>query len=110
MGPQTLVPPPRRTEMRRTLLFAGGMALAAAVPCDYTAPVERPLQSSAVNQTANPPLAKILDQARGEKVEVALQPAGAGQPAALTGTVVGVEAQRQRAGKDAVVDVSVLNL
>src|SRR3954454_13737340 len=82
----------------------------AAVSYDSNAPLERTLQSFAVNLTANPPLARILDQARGEKVEVALASAGAGQPAALTGTVVGVEAQRQQAGKDAVVDVSVLNL
>src|SRR5207302_7822180 len=45
-----------------------------------------------------------------EKVEVALLSAGAGQPATLTGTVVGVESQRQPAGKGATVDVSVLNL
>src|SRR3989440_4356252 len=82
----------------------------AAVSYDSNAPLERTLQSFAVNLTANPPLAKILDQARGEKVEVALASAGAGQPATLTGTVVGVEAQRQPAGKDGAVDVSVLNL
>src|SRR3954454_19316530 len=82
----------------------------AAVSYDSNAPLERTLQSFAVNLTANPPLAKILDQARGEKVEVALASAGAGQPATLTGAVVGVEAQKQPAGKDAVVDVSVLNL
>src|SRR4051794_34350812 len=82
----------------------------AAVSYDSNAPLERTLQSFAVNLTANPALAKILDQARGEKVEVALSAAGAGQPATLTGTVVGVETQKQAAGKDAAVDVSVLNL
>src|SRR5947209_14758204 len=82
----------------------------AAVSYDSNAPLERTLQSFAINLAANPPLARILDQARGEKVEVALSAAGAGQPATLTGTVVGVETQRQKAGKDAAVDVSVLNL
>src|SRR3954470_1894803 len=82
----------------------------AAVSYDSNAPLERTLQSFAVNLTANPPLAKILDQARGEKVEVALASAGAGQPATLTGTVGGVETQKQAAGKDGAVDVSVLNL
>src|SRR3954469_21752719 len=52
----------------------------AAVSYDSNAPLERTLQSFAVNLTANPPLARILDQARGEKVEVALSAAGAGQP------------------------------
>src|SRR5947209_883312 len=82
----------------------------AAVSYDSNAPLERTLQSFAVNLTANPPLARILDQARGEKVEVALASAAAGQPAALTSTVVGVETQKQAAGKDAAVDVSVINL
>src|SRR4029077_1260100 len=63
-----------------------------------------------INLTSNPSLARILDQARGEKVEVALASAGAGQPASLTGTVVGVELQKPPAGKEAVVDVAVLNL
>src|SRR3954454_5277069 len=82
----------------------------AAVSYDSNAPLERTLQSFAINLTRNPSLAQVLDQARGEKVEVALLSAGAGQPATLTGTVVGVEAQKQKAGKDAVVEVAVLNL
>jgi hypothetical protein len=82
----------------------------AAVSYDSSAPLERTLQSFAINLTRNPSLAMILDQSRGEKVEVALSAAGTGQPATLTGTVVGVENPKQKAGKDAVVDVAVLNL
>src|SRR5205823_10608444 len=44
-----------------------------AVSYDSNVPVERTLQSFAVNLTGNPSFAQILTQARGEKVEVVLQ-------------------------------------
>src|SRR5262249_11484347 len=81
----------------------------SAVSYDSSAPLERTLKSFAVDLTRNPGFGQILNQARGEKVEVALLAAGAGQPAALTGTVVGVEAKRQAVGKEAV-EQEVLNL
>src|SRR5258707_14119256 len=46
---------------------------------------------------------------RGEKVEVTLQQA-ATQPGTLTGTVVGVEKQKQAAGKDGVIEIDLVNL
>jgi hypothetical protein len=72
-------------------------------------PVERTLQSFAVNLTGNPTFSAILNQARGEKVEVVLQQANATQPGTLTGSVVGVEKKKIAVGKD-VVDVECLNL
>jgi hypothetical protein len=80
-----------------------------AVSYDSNAPVERTLQSFALNLQGNPPLAALLNQARGEKVEVVLLPA-AGQPGNLAGSIVGVERQKQPAGKDGTVEVDVLNL
>src|SRR5262249_47987765 len=81
----------------------------SAVSYDSSAPLERTLKSFAVDLRRNPGFGQILNQARGEKVEVALLAAGAGQPAALTGTVVGVETKRQAVGKEAV-EQEVLNL
>jgi hypothetical protein len=82
----------------------------AAVSYDSNAPVERTLKSFAINLNGNPSFAAILNQARGEKVEVALNQAGANQPANLSGTVLGVEKQRVQVGKEGVVEVEVLNL
>src|SRR5262249_12652669 len=45
----------------------------AAVSYDSHDPIDKTLKSFAVNLTTNPSLAQILDQARGEKVEVVLQ-------------------------------------
>src|SRR5438067_2843925 len=75
-----------------------------AVSYDSNVPVERTLQSFAVNLAANPTFSAILNQARGEKVEVTLQQANATQPGTLTGSIVGVENKKITAGKD-VVDV-----
>ncbi len=82
----------------------------AAVSYDSNAPVERTLKSFAVNLNGNPSFAAILNQARGEKIEVVLQQTNAAQPGTLTGTIVGLEAQKQTVSKDAVAEVEVLNL
>src|SRR5262249_3286869 len=79
----------------------------SAVSYDSNAPVERTLRSFAVDLTRNPSLAELLNQARGEKVEVALAQGGAA--ATLSGTIVGVESQRQQVGKEPV-ESRVLNL
>jgi hypothetical protein len=81
-----------------------------AVSYDSQAPIERTLKSFAVDLTANPTLDNILNQARGERVEVVpLNAAGAG--GTLAGTVVGVEKQKVPAGngKDTI-ETAVLNL
>jgi hypothetical protein len=51
----------------------------AAVSYDANAPAERALQSFAVNLHGNPSFARILDQARGEPVEVVPRQANAAQ-------------------------------
>src|SRR4051794_20543625 len=89
-----------------TLQDLGG-GLVSAVAYDSHDPVERTLKSFSVDLTGNPTQAQLLDQARGEKVEVVTgQPGAAGT---LTGTVVGVEHQKQ-AVKDGVIETAFLNL
>jgi hypothetical protein len=56
-----------------------------AVGYDSRDPVERTLRSFAIDLANNPGLAQILDQARGEKVELG------GTTASTTGSIVGVE-------------------
>ena len=80
----------------------------STVSYDSNAPVERTLKSFAINLTGNPNLGQILDQARGEKVEVVLQQ-GNNQPGTLTGTVIGIENQQVAAG-NTTVNLQLLNL
>src|SRR5271166_1663261 len=81
----------------------------ATVSYDSNAPVERTLKSFAINQTNNPSFGAILNQARGEKVEVVLQQTNATQPGTLSGTVVGIEKQKVAVAKETQ-DVEILNL
>jgi hypothetical protein len=82
----------------------------SAVSYDSNAPVEKTLKSFAIDLAANPGFGAILNQARGEKVEVVLNQTNATQPASMTGSVVGVEKQKLPAGKDAAVEVELLNM
>jgi hypothetical protein len=81
----------------------------SAVGYDSQDPVDKTLGSFFINLAGNPTYAQILHQARGEKVEVVLQ-TGSSTSGTVTGTILGVEKQKQAAGKDAVVEVDVLNL
>jgi hypothetical protein len=81
----------------------------SAVSYDSNAPVEKTLQSFAVNLSANPTIGQVLNQARGEKVEVVLQQSNVAQPGTMTGAVMGVENQKAAVGKDAV-EVEQLNM
>src|SRR6516225_3687279 len=71
----------------------------SAVSYDSQAPIDKTLQSFAVNLTGNPGFGAILGQARGEKVEVTLQQGNAAQPGNVTGAIIGVERQKQPVGK-----------
>src|SRR5207248_9227848 len=83
--------------------------LVTAVNYDSHDPVERTLKSFAVDLTGHPNLMGLLEQARGEKVEILLQQSAAQQSGTLAGTVVGVEAQKQ-AGKEGPEQAAFLNM
>src|SRR5436853_4074753 len=87
--------------------FGGGRI--AAVSYDSREPISRTLSSFAINLNDNPTFAGILSQARGERIEVTVQPTAANQPGKLVGTVVGIEHQKVATGKDAI-DAEVLNM
>jgi hypothetical protein len=82
----------------------------STVSYDSNAPVERTLKSFAINLTGNPSFSGILSQARGEKVEVVMQQGNATQPGTISGTVIGVEKQKQTVGGKDTVEVELLNL
>src|SRR4051812_15761660 len=91
-----------------TLQDMGGGRV-AAVSYDSREPLARTLSSFAVNLDGNPSLANILDQTRGQPVEVTAVPTAGNQPGRLQGKIVGIEHQKVSTGKDAV-DAAVLNL
>jgi hypothetical protein len=83
-----------------------------SVTYDSRDPVEKTLKSFALDLTNNPSIGQLLDQARGERVEVVSfgEPGHAGRPVTLTGSVVGVQRQTRPVGKDQVITIEQLNL
>jgi hypothetical protein len=76
----------------------------SAVSYDSHDPVDKTLKSFALDLTGNPGFGQLLGQARGEMIDVEWQ----GQT--LKGKLVGVERQKQPAGKDTLVEVELLNI
>ena len=66
-------------------------------------PLEKRLSSFAIDLNGNPRLAALLEQIRGERVEVEA-------PNKITGTIIGLEIRKQEIAKDRIVDLDVLNL
>lgn len=81
----------------------------STVTYDNRDPVEKTLKSFAIDLTSNPSLGQLLQQVRGEQVEITLAPEK-GVTAAVTGSVVGVEKQKKPAGQNQTVEVEMLNL
>ncbi len=70
-------------------------------------PITKTLRTFAIDLTTNPTLGQLLSQVRGEKVEI-------NAPSAITGTIVGVETQKQvrstPGGGEETIDVELLTL
>jgi hypothetical protein len=82
----------------------------SAVSYESRDPIDKTLRSFAINLTQNPGYGQILNQARGERVEVSLQASNNAQPGTLTGTIIGVEPKEDAVTKDKIVHVEMLNL
>src|SRR4029450_5691040 len=88
-----------------------GTGRVPAVSYDSREPISRTLSSFAINLDGNPTFAGIVQQARGERVDVVLNPGAVNQPGKLSGVIVGVEKQKVAASNGpATVDVEILNM
>jgi hypothetical protein len=88
-----------------------------SVPFRYDSqePIEKTLKSFAIDLSTNPSHGQILNQMRGQKVEITLQtnnPALNGLPGSLTGTIVGMETAHRphHPTAPAVAEMELLNL
>jgi hypothetical protein len=78
----------------------------STVSYDSSDPLEKTLRSFALDLTYNPSFGQLLNQARGEKIEVVLQQSNNSQPGTMTGVIVGMESRK---GKDNT-EIELLNL
>jgi hypothetical protein len=84
----------------------------STVTYDNRDPIDKTLKSFAINLTNNPSLGDLLDQVRGERIELISygEHGREGQPVSLTGVIVGVQKEKKPVGKDQVVETERLNL
>jgi hypothetical protein len=97
-------------DLLKSLVLQDAQGRVGTVSYDSQDPVDKILRSFALDLNNNPSFAQILNQARGEKIEITYHEKKDGPPAKLTGVIVGMEVQRRPAGKDQVVEVEILNL
>src|SRR5436305_4639001 len=96
-------------DLIKSMVLQDEKGVVSAVSYDSLDPVDRTLKSFAVNLTNNPTFGAILTQMRGEKVEVVLQQTVANQPGTISGSVMGIEHQKQPS-KDGAVETEVLTM
>src|SRR5579859_2974134 len=96
-------------DLIKSMVLQDERGVISAVSCDSLDPVDRTLKSFAVNLTNNPTFGAILTQMRGEKVEVVLQQTAANQPGTISGSIMGIEHQKQPS-KDGAVETEVLTM
>jgi hypothetical protein len=76
--------------LKSLVLQDAGGGKVTSVTYDNQDPIEKTLQSFALDLTYNPTFGELLNQARGEKIEVTLQTPGS-SAGSLTGIIVGME-------------------
>jgi hypothetical protein len=79
----------------------------APVTYDSADPAEKTLRTFALDLTYNPTVGQLLNQARGEKIELTMFPVNGMPPASLTGTILGMETRGENAYR---AEVDILNL
>ncbi len=98
-------------DLLKSLVLQDAKGQIGTVNYDSSDPIDKILRSFALDLTHNPTFGQILNQARGEKVEISRTDKKDGSVVKTIGTIVGMEMQKRPIGKDKdVVDVEVLNL
>jgi hypothetical protein len=81
--------------LKSLVLEDRGQGKVGVISYDGMEPLDKTLKSFALDLTYNPTFGQLLNQARGEKVEIALQNAGGATPGTVTGVIVGMESQAE---------------
>jgi hypothetical protein len=79
---------------------------------DNRNPIDKTLKSFAIDLTGNPSLSQLLNQVRGERVEIVTYAdrASSGQAETIVGVIVSVEKKKRPLGKDQAIEMEQLNL
>ena len=90
-GVELLFPASGINDMLKTLVVSDPNGKVLPLRYDSQEPVEKTLKSFGIDLSMNPSYGELLNQARGEKVEISLQANPNGLPGTMTGTIMGME-------------------
>ncbi len=96
-------------DLLKSLVLQDSEGKIGTVNYDSFDPIEKTLRSFALDLNNNPTFAQILNQARGEHVEIT-RTTEKGQTEKMQGTIVGVESKIRPIGKDQAAPHDILNL
>lgn len=96
-------------DLLKSLVLQDSKGRIGTVSYDSSDPIEKILRSFALDLTGNPTFGQILNQARGEKIDITRADKKDGA-VKISGTIIGLEVQKKTVGKDQVIDVEILNL
>jgi hypothetical protein len=96
-------------DLLKSLVLQDSKGRIGTVNFDSSDPIDKILRSFALDLTGNPTFGQILNQARGEKIDITRADKKEGA-AKVSGTIVGLEFQKKTIAKDQVIDVEILNL
>ena len=82
-------------DLLKSLVLQDPKGQIGTVNYDSSDPIDKILRSFALDLAANPTFGQILNQARGEKIEISRSEKKDGQVAKITGTIIGMEVQKR---------------
>jgi hypothetical protein len=86
-------------DILKTLVIDNG-GKPASVSYEGAEPIDHKLRSFAVDLTTNPTLGELLNQSRGQKVELTVDGIGGGAATPMTGTIIGMEGTFENSGRE----------
>jgi hypothetical protein len=98
-------------DLLMSLVLQDAKGRVGTVNYDSSDPIDKILRSFALDLTNNPTFAQILNQARGEKIEITRSSEKKDGPVSkIIGTIIGMEIHQRPVGKDHVIEMEILNL
>ncbi len=107
---ELLFPASGINDMIKTLVVTDAKGKSSPLRYDSQEPIEKTLKSFGVDLSSNPSYGQIINQIRGEKVEVTMAAAAVNLPATLQGTIMGMESSVHAEDGKTPVEKEYLNL
>ncbi len=97
-------------DLLMSLVLQDSKGKIGTVNYDSSDPIDKILRSFALDLTGNPTFGQLLNQARGEKIDISRSEKKDGTTTKINGVIIGMEVHKKTVAKDQIIDVEILNL